>query len=523
MKPVRPLLKHYLKWVSITLLVLIGAIFVARLVFALPKRTEVAASVALAAPVDGALAAGLQPIISRHPGKSGVVALPHGTDAFAVRALLARAATRSIDAQYYIWHNDLTGILLLHELREAAGRGVRVRLLIDDNGIAGMDAILADLSAHPNVEVRLFNPFVLRTPKWLNYGFDFFRLNHRMHNKSFTVDNLATVVGGRNVGDEYFGTGPNPLYIDLDVLAVGDVVSDVSKDFDRYWNSATVYPAGMILGPPPESSDPLGQAVRRVLQASQIETYQEAIRQSTIVQSLANQVLDFEWVDVRLVSDDPEKAQGRASRDQLLMPRLRAAIGRPQSRLDLVSPYFVPGKRATQRFVDMERDGIDVRIVTNSLAATDVAAVHAGYAKSRKALLVGGVELFELKASAAPADRRDDLGVMGSSSSSLHAKVFAVDQEQIYVGSFNFDPRSMFLNTEMGFVIESAHLAQQVRDAFSQKASSIFYRPVLRQDELVWQEQGANGIVVHSEEPGSSFTKRLVVTVVSWLPVEWLL
>ena len=517
------LILSLVKWVSIMLLVLTVAIFVARLVFALPKRTEVASSVALTAPVDGALAESLQPIVSQHPGKSGVMALPHGTGAFAARVLLARAAKRSIDAQYYIWHDDLTGILLLHELRKAAGRGVRVRLLIDDNGIAGMDAMLVDLSAHPNFEVRLFNPFMLRNPKWLNYGFDFSRLNHRMHNKSFTVDNLATVVGGRNVGDEYFGTGPNPLYIDFDVLTVGEIVSDVSEDFDRYWNSATVYPAGMILDPLPESSDPLGQAFDQVSQDSQIQTYLEAIRQSTIVQSLANQTLDFEWVDVRLVSDDPTKAQGRASREQLLMSQLREVTGSPKSRLDLVSPYFVPGKRATQRFVDMERDGIDVRIVTNSLEATDVAAVHAGYAKYRKDLLTSGVELFELKSFAAPRDRSDDLGVMGSSSSSLHAKIFAVDQKQIYVGSFNFDPRAMFLNTEMGFVIESAGLVQKVRDAFSQEASRIFYHPVLSQDELVWKEQGANGIVVHSEEPGSSFAKRLIVTVVSWLPVEWLL
>ena len=424
---------------------------------------------------------------------------------------------------YYIWHDDLTGILLLHELRKAAGRGVRVRLLIDDNGIAGMDAMLADLSTHPNVEIRLFNPFMLRNPKRLNYGFDFSRLNHRMHNKSFTVDNLATVVGGRNVGDEYFGTGPNPLYLDFDVLTVGEIVSDVSEDFDRYWNSTTAYPAGMILDPLLENSDPLGQAFDQVSQGSQIQIYLEAIRQSTIVQSLTNQALDFEWVDVHLISDDPTKAQGRASRQQLLMSRLREVTGSPKSRLDLVSPYFVPGKRATQRFVDMERDGIDVRIVTNSLEATDVAAVHAGYAKYRKNLLAGGVELFELKSFAAPRDRSDDLGVMGSSSSSLHAKIFAVDQKQIYVGSFNFDPRSMFLNTEMGFVIESAGLAQKVRDAFSQKASRIFYLPVLSQDELVWKEQGANGIIVHSEEPGSSFAKRLIITVVSWLPVEWLL
>jgi len=162
------LILSLVKWVSITLLVLTVAIFVARLVFTLPQRTEVASSVALIAPVDGALAESLQPIVSQHPGKSGVMALPHGTGAFAARVLLARAAKRSIDAQYYIWHDDLTGILLLHELRKAAGRGVRVRLLIDDNGIAGMDAILADLSAHTNFEVRLFNPFMLRNPKWLN-------------------------------------------------------------------------------------------------------------------------------------------------------------------------------------------------------------------------------------------------------------------------------------------------------------------------------------------------------------------
>jgi cardiolipin synthase C len=186
------------------------------------------------------LGTAISPLVDAHPGKSGIYPLADAREAFAARALLAHAAERTLDLQYYIWRGDMSGTLLFNAVRNAADRGVRVRLLLDDHGTSGVDRILVALDSHPNIEVRLFNPFLIRTPRAINYLFDFFRLNRRMHNKSFTADNQATIIGGRNVGDEYFGTNDGLLYVDLNVMGVGPVVSDTSKDFDRYWVSDSV-------------------------------------------------------------------------------------------------------------------------------------------------------------------------------------------------------------------------------------------------------------------------------------------
>ncbi|WP_262358491.1 phospholipase D-like domain-containing protein, partial [Bordetella pertussis] len=196
------------------------------------------------------LGQGVGELADTHPGLSGFHVLGDAQDAFAARMLLARAATRTLDVQYYIWRNDMTGTLLLQALHAAAERGVRVRLLLDDNGISGLDDALAALDAHPNAEVRLFNPFPTRSFKALGYLTDFSRLNRRMHNKSFTVDNQATIIGGRNIGDEYFGATDGVLFADLDVLAVGPVVGDVSAEFDAYWASESAWPAGPLLPAP---------------------------------------------------------------------------------------------------------------------------------------------------------------------------------------------------------------------------------------------------------------------------------
>lgn len=189
----------------------------------------------------------ISPLVEAHPGMSGIFPLADARDAFAARALLARAAERTLDLQYYIWHADMSGTLLFNAIRDAADRGVRVRLLLDDHGTSGVDTELAALDAHPDIEIRLFNPFVIRKPRAINYLTDFFRLNRRMHNKSFTADNQATIIGGRNTGDEYFGASDGLLYVDLDVMAVGPVVSEVSKDFDRYWASESSYPVERLL------------------------------------------------------------------------------------------------------------------------------------------------------------------------------------------------------------------------------------------------------------------------------------
>ena len=478
----------------------------------------------LPATADTTLGRSIVPQARAHPGCSGVVPLLRGSDALAARIRLADAAERSLDVQYYIWQRDPSGALLMDALRRAAGRGVRVRLLLDDNNTSGLDGPIAALTAVPNMEVRLFNPFKLRRLRALGFVFGFARLNRRMHNKSFTADDLATIVGGRNIGDAYFDAAHDVLFVDLDVLTIGPVVDDVSRDFDRYWTCRSSYRAERVV-PPLRGNARAALAAAPAGREAAAESYRQAIAASPFVEDLVAGRLAFEWSKVRLISDDPAKGLDAAGAGQLIWPKLKQAMGAPRRELNLVSAYFVPGRQGREHLAAMAREGVEVRILTNSLEATDVAAVHAGYAKHREALLAAGVSLFEMKRAAsgstarAPALRRG-----GSSASSLHAKTFQVDGARIFVGSFNFDPRSERLNTEMGFVIDSATLARSIAASFADDLPDRAYR--LRLDangEIEWIERSAGREIVHRVEPGTSFWKRLSVQLLSLLPIEWLL
>ncbi len=464
------------------------------------------------------------PMAQSHPGKSGVFALSDGRDAFAARVLLAAASERSLDVQYYIWNGDKTGTLMFEALRRAADRGVRVRLLLDDNGTAGLDTVLAALDTNPNIEVRLFNPFMHRRWRVLNFLTDFRRLNRRMHNKSFTADNQATIIGGRNVGDEYFDAGQGVSFVDLDVLAIGPVVNDVSEDFDRYWASDSSYPAERVL---PRVSQAAVSEVSAA--ASQVEedpaavAYMQAIASLQYVQQVLSGQLPFEWATVQMVSDDPAKGLGRAGDKELLWTRLEQILDAPRLELELVSPYFVPGKEGVEYFSDLARRGIKVTILTNSLAATDVAAVHAGYARRRKPMLEAGVAIFEMRPEFSPAPTKAH-APLGSSSTSLHAKTFSVDRSRAFVGSFNFDPRSERLNTELGFVIDSPTMAQAIADSFASLIPTRAYGLRLNAaGALQWVEQRDGEAIVHDQEPRTGLWLRTFVAGLSVLPIEWLL
>lgn len=509
------------KYLALAAVLAAVAIIVARIVFSLP--TDQGAHGEALAPADtGPLADALADLARENAGKTGIAPLQNGADAFAARMVLADAAVSSIDAQYYIWHNDLTGALLLDALKRAADRGVRVRLLLDDNGTSGLDPQIAQLDAHPMAEVRLYNPFNLRRFKLLSYTFDFFRLNRRMHNKSFTVDNHVTILGGRNVGDEYFGTGEVALYVDLDVLAAGAAVSDVSSDFDTYWNSPPVHPATPIVGAA-SGDDAINALLGRFRASEQMQTYREILDSSEIVAKLTQGTLPLEWTDAVLVSDKPAKGQGLVRRKDLLVTRLSDAVGPVQKRFDGVSPYFVPGAIGVRNFADMETAGAQVRLLTNSLEATDVVPVHAGYAKRREDLLDAGVRLFELRRTGAPDAPTDRLGPFGSSGSSLHAKTFAVDGKRVFVGSFNFDPRSISLNTEMGLLIDSETMAGRLHEAFDNGLGGLAWEVRQENGDLVWIDPQAPEAAPQMSEPGVSTMRSLAITVVGWLPVEWLL
>lgn len=458
---------------------------------------------------DTRLGMALQPMVSAHPQLSGIVVLDEGRAAFAARAALADAAQRTLDLQYYIWRNDTSGSMLFDALRRAADRGVRVRLLLDDNNAAASEDVLRALDAHPNIEVRLFNPFAYRQWRALDFLTNFQRVNRRMHNKSFTADNQVTIVGGRNIGDEYSGAATGMVFFDLDVLAVGTVVPQVSRDFDRYWASASAYPLASLLAPlPPTAADSDARA--------------EPVLPSPLVRDLLARTLAFEWAPVTMVSDDPAKVLGQAAADDLLWSQLQTVVPAASNEVQLVSPYFVPRGRGAELLGSLARRGVRVTVLTNALESTDVVAVHAGYAPWRQPLLAAGIELFELRRTAPRPDlMRTAIG--GSSSSSLHAKTFIVDRKHLFVGSFNFDPRSARLNTELGFVIDSPVLAAAMANRLAQRLPDLAYRLQLRDGRIEWQERDQQGITIYHDEPHVGLGLRLMVRALSLLPIGGLL
>ncbi|MDO4776592.1 MAG: phospholipase D family protein [Cardiobacteriaceae bacterium] len=467
---------------------------------------------------DGVLARAILSANAAHPGLSGVHAFADGMEAFIARLALAETAQYSLDVQYYIWHNDTSGHLLLQALQRAAGRGVRVRLLLDDNNTQGMDGVLLALDAHENAEVRLFNPFMQRGFRPIGYLSDFFRLNRRMHNKSFTADGLVSIVGGRNVGDEYFGAGDGVMFADLDVSVTGSVVPAIEDDFDRYWASESSYPITTILPdglPTPFADTPRDDA--------QTREYLGKLAASDYVERLRDGGLRPVWAPATLFSDDPAKGLGKARYQDTVVAKLAPFFASAKSDIIIVSPYFVPTKNGAAIFAQAAAKGIETTVLTNSLVATDVAPVHAGYAKYRKDLLKAGVKLYELKPEASFAVHEEsDTGLhfAGSSGASLHAKTFAVDGEKLFVGSFNMDPRSAAINTEMGIVFEHPALAGALKDGIGEHMASHAYHVTLTADgELQWRD----GDETYGKEPQSSAFKRFSVWFLSWLPIEHLL
>ena len=456
-----------------------------------------------------------------HPGKSGVLPLAQGLDALHSRIALARNAERSLDVMYYIWHDDVSG-LLLEALRGAAARGVRVRLLVDDNGVAGMDHILAAMHAQPNFQVRLFSPSTVRNPKMAGYVLYPLRMNRRMHNKAFIVDGAVAIVGGRNIGDEYFDVGDKPSYLDLDVLGVGKVVTDTAAIFDEYWNSEPVLALDQVITGTGDMA--AFDAEFAAATASEAGQRYLADARSAADQLAAGHTPKLEWTDVQVVADDPSKGMGRVPRDQLMINRLVQILGPVASKMDLISAYFVPAKEGMKYFGNLAKQGAEVRILTNSWQATDVPMVHAGYTKYRRELLEDGAHLYELKRDGERPQGKDELGPIGSSGASLHAKTFVVDDRRVFIGSFNFDPRSALLNCEMGFLIDSPTMAQGSTKMFTEALIPRSYQPELQGNAMVWMDPQPDGTMTQIDyEPGLGFGSRIMVYVLNVLPIEWLL
>jgi putative cardiolipin synthase len=499
----------------------------------LPQNLDREASFALRDTETTLLGESLQDDLTAHPGLSGFYLLERGLDAYVARAILAYSAERSIDAQYYLWHDDLVGNLLIDALLNAADRGVRVRLLIDDMALnSDKDIGAVALDAHPGVEVRVFNPFARKSARWLQFVTRFDEVSRRMHNKSFTADNQLSIVGGRNIGNEYFEADADLAFADLDVLAVGPVVPEISSSFDLYWNSELSYPIASLIDQVSSSNDlvTMRNALSDFVEQQEGSTYLQALRNSDMATRLRNDQLAFDWGDSQVLADDPAKL--RAARDQTqlhLITQLADYFDEITTELIIYSPYFVPGREGVEYFRELRARGVRVRILTNSLASTDVTAVHAGYAKYRKYLLQAGVELYEVDAALTPEQRRArKKATGGSSSASLHAKSFVLDRERVFIGSLNLDPRSVVENTEIGIMVESADIANDMADWFDENIDRVAFRLALEtnskgEQAIVWYHQEDGVEDRYTTEPFTSFWRRFGAGFLSLLPIESLL
>jgi len=456
---------------------------------------------------------------AQHPGESGFAIIRHGRQAFTARVALTDLAEKSLDLQYYIWERDETGRILAERLVRAADRGVRVRVLLDDINTESDVPIAAALDAHPNIEVRIFNPFANRGARLFDFAIDFDRVNHRMHNKFLVADNAVAIVGGRNIGNHYFGVATDANFRDLDIAAAGPVVRDVSNVFDHFWNSDWAVPVSALVERPYTDSD-LQATMRSFRERIAAEPYPYPLDQdvAALRADLTSIRDQFIWAPGKIVWNDPDDIKAGVEQGRMYRAFIRK-LDTLQKELLIESAYFVVRDRGVAKARELHDRGIRMRVLTNSLASNDVLAAHAGYAKRREALLASGVELYEL---------RPDAGVIkkkvlsGQSKAALHTKAIVFDREAVFIGSYNLDPRSADLNTEAGLYVESPELAEQViayMDEGVRPENS--YRVQLDANgDLVWVTE-VNGMEVRFyQDPESGFWDRFMSGFIGLLPVE---
>ena len=461
------------------------------------------------------------PTAEKHPGLSGFSLLSHGREAFIVRLALADLAERSLDMQYYSWDGDTTGRIIVDRVMKAADRGVRVRLLVDDPFYKASDSVKAALDAHPNVEIRLFNPLTNRSWSGLDFLFDFSRANRRMHNKLMVADNAAAIVGGRNIGDIYYGVNTIANYRDLDVLAVGPVVRDLSGTFDRFWNSPSTVPITAIVNRAYGATD-LEAILNRLREAIAAADYPYPINQD--LDELAAQSADLRdnlvWAHGRVIADDPDTIVHGKESDHVVA-FLRERIAQLKEQLLVESPYFVLPAGAQATVKALHQRNVRVRVLTNSLASNDMLPAHSGYAKTRRRLLENGMELYELRPDT-DAFRPGWSLLSGRSPAALHTKAMAFDREAVFIGSFNLDPRSAVINTEAGLYIESPELAERLTAYMATGvAPANSYHVLLERDgKIVWETMRDGQRVRYGNEPETGFRRRLVAKLWKLLPID---
>jgi putative cardiolipin synthase len=442
---------------------------------------------------------------------AGFLPMSDGTDALAARLLLMSRAEQSINAQYYLIRDDVVGRAFIKALLDAADRGVLVRLLVDDMYMGGLDEGLAALDSHPNLEIRVFNPFHRGAAgRVTSAAFDFSRINRRMHNKSLTIDNQITLIGGRNMADEYFAANAVANFADFDVMAVGPIVPEVSTMFDTYWNHETALPVPAFtkeLDDPEAALDALRDRLKKSREEVQASRYVKAIR-ANIHEFVDEGLSRFTWAPYEFVYDSPDLGVKSKSEEaaRITIP-LVEALRHAETEVAVVSPYFVLLKSGIEGFSQLQARGVDVTIITNSLASTDQVMVHGGYSSSRIPLLRSGVTIYEMRPDADV--RGTEYGDSGGTKSMLHLKSFIVDQKALFIGSFNFDPRSANINTEAGVIIYDAALAALYASLLKKALPDHTYQVFLNeQGDLRWRGFDDGQEVVYDKEPETSWGRR---------------
>ncbi len=440
---------------------------------------------------------------------SGFRLLSSGEAALASLITLADHAERTLDIQYYIIHEDESTREFLHHVRLAADRGVRVRLLVDDLNTAGEDRRFMHLSSHANVEVRVFNPFTAgRFSTWTRFiasATDIRRINHRMHNKLFVADDALAITGGRNIGDQYFTLDPRSNFVDLDVVAAGAIVPQLSASFDQFWNSKYAIPIASVASsvdaetksPPPIEA-----------QLSDSDKWLE--------QELNAQKLELIWAPATVLADRPAKIASETSPDEELTIAndITELMGTAKQDLSIISPYFIPGNQGVALIARLVERGVKVRILTNSLASTDSPLVDIGYARYRAPLLKLGVDLREMRPKLGQKHAR--FHPFRSSNASLHAKALVIDQKIVFIGSLNMDERSAKINSELGLVINSTEIAREVTGLLDDISTDGSYKLLLDPHGRVeWVSGEGSAQKIWHTDPGTSRTERLWLKILT--------
>jgi len=460
----------------------------------------------------------------KHPNLSGFYLIPYGENALTARIAMCDLAQKSLDMQYYLWHSDDSGVLLAQHVIKAANRGVKVRILIDDIGLQGEDSIISSISAHPNIEIRIFNPFAYRDLHIVDFLSNFDRLNHRMHNKTFILDNTVSIIGGRNIGDQYFALSTKSNFRDLDIVSAGSIVRQISNVYDHFWNGSWSTPIEVLVGKKYAYRDLLSVEKSIDKRVANIKFHYRLDKNLSEMRSRLVTIRDnFIWAKGYYIWDDPEvMSKNYINQKGTMIEKLSKRVKSLKSKLYIESAYFIPRDSGIKELRELHNRGIEVRVLTNSLASNDVVPAHAGYAGYRKDLIKSGVELYELREDVGGSDITNDDLLTDTKNSGLHTKSMVFDDSDIFVGSFNLDPRSASINTEGGLYIKSKKLAKQLIKYMDQGVvPEHSYRVLLdKRGDLLWSTQIDGKTILYHSEPKSSIWKRFQSTFIGILPIE---